>query len=62
MEVLAVAKGYDVLVIRTGKKRMKSGPQLERYVKVKEFVGVKDIVNIYISPNFRTTRREKNRG
>ena len=62
MEVLAVEKGYDVLVIRTRKKRMKSGPQLEKYRKTKEFVGVKDIVSIYISPNFRTTMREKNRG
>jgi 4-amino-4-deoxy-L-arabinose transferase-like glycosyltransferase len=62
MEMLAGEKGYTVLVIRSRKRRMKSGPQLERYVKVKEFIGVKDIVSIYVVPNFGRTRKEKNRG
>jgi 4-amino-4-deoxy-L-arabinose transferase-like glycosyltransferase len=62
MEKIASEKGYDVLVIRTSKKRRKSGPQLAMYNKVKEFVGVKDIVSVYISPNFRSTVGRKNRG
>ena len=49
MAKLAWAKGYDVLVIRTSKRRCNYGPQLNRFKKVKEFSGVKDIVNIYFS-------------
>jgi 4-amino-4-deoxy-L-arabinose transferase-like glycosyltransferase len=62
MELLAVEKGYDVLVIRTSKKRITSGPQLARFKKVKEFVGVKDIVSVYIAPNFRSKKRVKDKG
>jgi 4-amino-4-deoxy-L-arabinose transferase-like glycosyltransferase len=53
MEAFALRKGYDVLVIRTSMKRLKSGPQLEKYKKTKEFVGVKDIVSIYLSPGLQ---------
>jgi 4-amino-4-deoxy-L-arabinose transferase-like glycosyltransferase len=49
MEKLAWAKGHDVLVIRTSKRGHNHGPQLNRFKQVKEFVGVKDIVNIYFS-------------
>jgi hypothetical protein len=62
MEVLAVEKGYDVLAIRTRKKRMKSGPQLEKFRKIKEFVGVKDSVSIYISRDFLSKKRAKDKG
>jgi len=62
MEVLAVEKGYDVLVIRTRKKRMKFERHLEKYVKVKEFVGVKDIVSIYISRNIQSKKRARKKG
>jgi hypothetical protein len=53
MEAFALRKGYDVLVIRTSIKRLKSGPQLSRYKRVKEFVGVKNIVSIYFSPSLQ---------
>jgi hypothetical protein len=62
MEELALEKGYDVLVIRSSKKRMRTGPQLGRYKKKREFIGVKDIVSIYISPNFRSKKRVKDKG
>jgi 4-amino-4-deoxy-L-arabinose transferase-like glycosyltransferase len=62
MEVLAVAKGYDVLVIRTKKKRMESGSEFEKFTKIKEFMGVKDIVRIYISPNFLSKKRVRGKG
>jgi 4-amino-4-deoxy-L-arabinose transferase-like glycosyltransferase len=53
MEKLALEKGYDVLVIRTSKKRMKTGPQLTRFTNKKQFIGVKDIVAIYFSPKLQ---------
>jgi hypothetical protein len=50
MEKLAMEKGYDLLIIRTSKRRAKSRPQLEKFKKVKVFLGVKDTVTIYYSP------------
>lgn len=50
MEKFALKKGGDLLIIKTSKKTNNSRPLLKKFRKVKEFVGVKDIVNIYCSP------------
>jgi uncharacterized membrane protein len=50
MEKLALKKRVDLLIIRTSKKREHPGAKLGKFRKIKEFVGLKDIVSIYCSP------------
>jgi len=59
MEKLALKKRFDLLIIKTSKSRKNQRPRLERFKKVKEFVGVKDIVNIYCSPRLHRAIRNK---
>lgn len=47
---IARIKKADLLIIRMSKKRGSPGSKIGKFSKVKEFVGVKDIVSIYCSP------------
>jgi 4-amino-4-deoxy-L-arabinose transferase-like glycosyltransferase len=46
----ALKERGDLLIIRTSKKRERPGSRIGKFSKIKEFVGVKDIVSIYCSP------------
>mgnify|MGYP001829079514 CR=1 FL=1 len=59
MEKLALKKSFDLLIIKTSKKRKNARPRLKKFTRVKEFVGAKDIVNIYCSPRLYRTIRDK---
>jgi hypothetical protein len=59
MEKLALKKSFDLLIITTSKKRKNSRPRLKKFTRVKEFVGAKDIVNIYCSPKLYRTVKGK---
>jgi hypothetical protein len=59
MEKLALHKSYDLLIIKTSKTSENSRPGLKKFMKVKEFAGAKDIVNIYCSPRFYRTVKGK---
>jgi 4-amino-4-deoxy-L-arabinose transferase-like glycosyltransferase len=59
MEKLALKKSFDLLIIKTSKKRKNSRPRLKKFTRVKEFVGVKDIVNIYCSPRLYRKFKDK---
>jgi hypothetical protein len=59
MEKFALKKSFGLLIITTSKKRKNSRPQLKKFTRVKEFVGAKDIVNIYCSPRLYRTIRDK---
>jgi hypothetical protein len=62
MEKLAVAKGYDLLIIRTSKRKAKPMPEPEKFKKVEVFLGVKDIVTIYYSPKLQRAFGMEDRG
>ena len=59
IEKLALKKSFDLLIITTSKKGTNSRPQLKKFTRVKEFVGEKDIVNIYCSPRLYRTVKGK---
>jgi hypothetical protein len=59
MEKLALKKSSDLLIITTSKKRKNSSPRLKKFTRVKEFMGAKDIVNIYCSPRLYRTVKGK---
>jgi 4-amino-4-deoxy-L-arabinose transferase-like glycosyltransferase len=59
MEKLALQKNSDLLIIKTSKKSENSRPGLKKFMKVKEFAGTKDIVNIYCSPRLYRTVKGK---
>jgi 4-amino-4-deoxy-L-arabinose transferase-like glycosyltransferase len=59
MEKLALHKSFDLLIIKTSKTSENSRPGLKKFIKVKEFVGTKDIVNIYCSPRLYGTVKGK---
>jgi hypothetical protein len=50
MEALAESSRFDLLVIKKSKNDKSSAPPLKKFIRVKEFIGVKDIVIIYCSP------------
>jgi len=53
MEQAALKSRMDLLIIRTSVKRKRLIPQLQVYKKLKEFAGKKDVVLIYLSPEFQ---------
>jgi hypothetical protein len=59
IEKFALKKNFDLLIITTSKKGTNSRPQLKKFTRVKEFVGEKDIVNIYCSPRLYVTVKGK---
>jgi 4-amino-4-deoxy-L-arabinose transferase-like glycosyltransferase len=59
MEKLALKKNFDLLIITKSKKRKNSRPRLKKFTRVKEFVGEKNIVNIYCSPRLYRTVKGK---
>jgi hypothetical protein len=59
MGKLALKKRADLLIIRTSKKRGRPGSNIGKFSKIKEFVGVKDIVSIYCSPKLRRAIKGK---
>ena len=59
IEKLALEKSFDLLIITTSKKGKSSRPRLKKFTRVKEFVGEKDIVNIYCSPRLYRTVKGK---
>jgi hypothetical protein len=59
MEALAVSSRFDLLVIKKSKNNESSAPPPNKFIKVKEFIGVKDIVSIYCSPRLYRTIRDK---
>jgi hypothetical protein len=59
MEKFALKQGGDLLIIKTSKHRKNSRPRLKKFRKVKEFVGVKNIVNIYRAPRTHKPIRGK---
>jgi len=59
IEKLALEKSFDLLIITTSKKGKNSRPRLKKFTRVKEFVGEKDIVNIYCSPRLYRTVKGK---
>jgi hypothetical protein len=59
MEKLALQKSFDLIIIKASKKSENSRPGLKKFMKVKEFVGAKDIVSIYCSPRLYRTIRDK---
>jgi len=59
MEKLALQKSFDFIIIKTSKKSENSRPGLKKFMKVKEFAGAKDIVNIYCSPIIYETIKGK---
>jgi hypothetical protein len=59
MEKLALQKSFDLLIIKTSKKSENSRPGLKKFMKVKEFAGAIDIVDIYCSPRLYRTIRDK---
>lgn len=56
---VALKKRADLLVIRMSKKRGRPGSKIGKFAKIKEFVGVKDIVSIYCSPKLRRAIKGK---
>jgi len=59
MEAVAESSQFDLLVIKKSKKNGSSSPPLKKFIKVKEFIGVKDIVSIYCSPRLYGTVKGK---
>ncbi len=55
MEALAESSRFDLLVINRSKKNESSAPSLRKFINVKEFVGVENIVTIYCSPRLYRT-------
>ena len=48
LEKRALKEKADLLIIRTSKKRGRPGSKIGKFSKIKEFVGVKNIVSIYL--------------
>jgi len=59
MEKLALQKSFDLLIITASKKTKNSRPGLKKFKRVKEFIGLKDIVSIYCSPRLYETVKGK---
>ena len=59
MEKLALKRNFDLLIISTSKKSRNLRPEFKKFTRVKEFVGKKDVVNIYCSPRLYRTVRNK---
>ena len=55
MEAVAESSRFDLLVIKRPQKNESSAPPLRKFIKVKEFIGVQDIVTIYCSPRLYRT-------
>jgi 4-amino-4-deoxy-L-arabinose transferase-like glycosyltransferase len=55
MEAVAESSRFDLLIIKKSKNDESSAPPLKKFIKVKEFIGVKDIVSIYCSPTLYGT-------
>jgi hypothetical protein len=55
----ALKERGDLLIIRTSKKRERPGSRIGKFSKIKEFLGVKDIVSIYCSPKLRRAIKGK---
>ena len=49
----------DLLIIRMSKKRGPPSPNISEFFKIKEFVGVKDVVSLYISPKLHRAIKDK---
>jgi len=57
---VARKKRADLVIIRLSKKRGSPGSNIGKFSRVKEFVGVKDIVSIYCSPKmYRAIKGKK---
>jgi hypothetical protein len=59
IEKLAPKKRIDLLIIKTSKKRVRPSSKMGEFSKIKEFVGIKDIVSIYCSPKLRKAIKGK---
>jgi hypothetical protein len=53
MEKIALARKADLLIIKRSSRKKKLQPQLKTFREVKEFVGKKNIVDIYFSPELK---------
>jgi hypothetical protein len=56
---VARIKRADLLIIRMSMKRRRPSSKIGEFSKIKEFVGVKDVVSIYISPRLQRAIRGK---
>jgi hypothetical protein len=59
MEAVAESSRFDLLVIKRSKKNESLAPPLRKFIKVKEFIGVENIVTIYCSPRLYRTVKNK---
>jgi len=59
MEAVAESSRFDLLVIKQSKKNRSLAPPFKKFIKVKEFIGIKDIVSIYCSPGLYGTVKGK---
>jgi 4-amino-4-deoxy-L-arabinose transferase-like glycosyltransferase len=59
MEAFAESSRFDLLVIKKSKNDESSAPPLKKFIRVKKFIGVEDIVSIYCSPGLYATVKGK---
>ena len=55
MEAVAESSRFDLLVIKRPKNNESSAPSPRKFINVKEFIGVENIVTIYCSPRLYRT-------
>jgi len=55
LEAVAESSRFDLLVITRSKNNESSTPPLKKFIKIKEFIGLKDMVSIYCSPRLYGT-------